>query len=1074
MKSLIKTDRYEFKKISGPENDSDTILICCSITMHEKLETSVHDLLTRISKVNKDDKSKLIIRFYFDETLEATEIFKKVKEHSDAHAYNAQFVRYRFDELIDPDTKQHYDGLDRLVCFFPMFDRDDQYRLIHVHDIRANRYQTSYMLDTCLKKVLDNDEYDVVFLHPIGYGAIYDNLFYSDILKGTAHGSLYAKETVKSNLDDIYAWMRRQLSPKGNMSDLLEIRLHVSNNTGLWKFHLLGRRLDELFINHFLIEHFQQQHNEFGVIYLTDDLSKYLNDIVMNNDIDVTAEILEETLDVKIDLSSELFSTIQQAKLKIGYFNWKKSETAYNVYLETLPKFKKSVFKMHESKRLKTPSPDWIQNLMMHETGQASYHMDTSMNLAVFKKSTEHTTIEPLKSADHMIQLLACTDQSCLFSPPLQCEPVTTGAIGLLANTEVVKRSIEFAEKYEAILETISLPTRCDRIDLVNSVSLQSNFRHRDRCQFLQDSNAECSQLIYDYSPQDDRYVFGSFLSSRIKDKTLDIDELRQAFITLVQHIAQIESAIWKDDQETTEDKEKQTDDDEDKPTEDEDKQSSDDEDKQSSDDEDKQSSDDEEAEPTAKTPKPTAKPPKPTAKTPKPPKKNLSYRPSRLLKEELIYDTRYKEFIVLVWMLSTDVDYIEFGDLIETLQMTNFLKSKYVYWCSIWRDIQSSPHLNHLDISSWECDGQINLRLLDTQLRSAPPTFDVRKLKLDHFQNQKLIGDILDRLEQYNRPLRPPAIKTRYAKTYMLYSDLAVRIERPCLSNINLMESLFLSLTKSRSTKSRAAKLSKLCLPENTKFGPKITPNVIRMVPAYNHIIQLRILAKKLSEFTPSIPKIYNYAVDAKEGTSYIVMEPLMNISTFITDDLKLQYFYFSIRRFLDLATQIGNFVHGDLRLMNLMARPNSNIDVHELEDGRYLYTKFDFTLVVTEFRFSNFQLGDLTIMPTWTLKSDKLTDLEILYNDLIREKKKHRFTFPITNPNFDQLINWHLNFLHADDVDKIISLESLESRLNQKRVIIHHKLFSGPKYKLWKYVKPTVTSICQNIYNHFKSSVL
>lgn len=193
-------------------------------------------------------------------------------------------------------------------------------------------------------------------------------------------------------------------------------------------------------------------------------------------------------------------------------------------------------------------------------------------------------------------------------------------------------------------------------------------------------------------------------------------------------------------------------------------------------------------------------------------------------------------------------------------------------------------------------------------------------------------------------------------------------------------------------------------------------TPNTILnktnlLLPNYlsENLIGL-LLYKITNRYTPSFPRILSFAVDTNAigkniknvdyyGKVLTVMEKLEPFNEKIKDFKDLLYCQFQVIQALSVAQQLCKFTHNDLHLGNILTKevPNNRpkLNIYELDNGKYLYTLFNFDTVIIDFGWSRMET-----------KNNIITPLYEIWNEYSLQDK---FNF---NPYYDVFwFLWHCN---------------------------------------------------------------
>jgi hypothetical protein len=138
--------------------------------------------------------------------------------------------------------------------------------------------------------------------------------------------------------------------------------------------------------------------------------------------------------------------------------------------------------------------------------------------------------------------------------------------------------------------------------------------------------------------------------------------------------------------------------------------------------------------------------------------------------------------------------------------------------------------------------------------------------------------------------------------------------------------------------------------------------------------------LNKILNYYTPAFPVVYDFSYG--EYKVFTEMEELTN-TNIIDNENKLLIHIFQICQGLSVAQQVCKFTHHDFHTGNVMLRKvNNKINIYELPNGKYLYTKVDFETVIIDFGFSRMETDKYVVIPKIEL-ADFLDDFE--YNPYI-----------------------------------------------------------------------------------------
>jgi len=205
-------------------------------------------------------------------------------------------------------------------------------------------------------------------------------------------------------------------------------------------------------------------------------------------------------------------------------------------------------------------------------------------------------------------------------------------------------------------------------------------------------------------------------------------------------------------------------------------------------------------------------------------------------------------------------------------------------------------------------------------------------------------------------------------------------------------------------------------------------------------------LLYNLLSSYTPSIPKIFNFAVDSRQPSQaeinmvnnqpnpdirqimqeklpplvYTSMPRYNGIIDQITNLRQFIYMQFQVCQFLNVAQELTKFVHYDLHSGNIMSERPENVgdmflNCYELDNGKFLYTYFPFSTLVIDYGYARMETPEHIISPKTDLQPgvwmdnfeyNPYTDLvEFLYDSI---GKALRAVDSATNRPFGQLPNF------------------------------------------------------------------
>lgn len=188
-------------------------------------------------------------------------------------------------------------------------------------------------------------------------------------------------------------------------------------------------------------------------------------------------------------------------------------------------------------------------------------------------------------------------------------------------------------------------------------------------------------------------------------------------------------------------------------------------------------------------------------------------------------------------------------------------------------------------------------------------------------------------------------------------------------------------------------------------------------------------LLNRTLSRYTPSFPKIYNFAIDIPDAVNnnipndpsiyntlvYTSMEKLNEINPLITDFKTFFYMLFQVCQGLSVSQKLLKFTHYDLHLNgNVLAKvlPHFKINIYELDNGQYFYTRGNFDSIISDFGFSRIETPNHIITPTSAVSNEKF-----------------KFQEPGFNPYYDLISFFYYAFNSAFRTEKFTPLSNFDS---------------------------------------------
>lgn len=128
-------------------------------------------------------------------------------------------------------------------------------------------------------------------------------------------------------------------------------------------------------------------------------------------------------------------------------------------------------------------------------------------------------------------------------------------------------------------------------------------------------------------------------------------------------------------------------------------------------------------------------------------------------------------------------------------------------------------------------------------------------------------------------------------------------------------------------------------------------------------------LLYTQLQEYTSSFIRVYGFQYDETQPSrpSYTIMETLVDYKDEIYNNIDMSYIMFGTIHALTVAQKLCRFVHNDLHCKNIMFRrlPTPSINVYQLGNGEFVYTKFDYDIVIIDYGFSRMETENEIIIP-------------------------------------------------------------------------------------------------------------
>lgn len=129
----------------------------------------------------------------------------------------------------------------------------------------------------------------------------------------------------------------------------------------------------------------------------------------------------------------------------------------------------------------------------------------------------------------------------------------------------------------------------------------------------------------------------------------------------------------------------------------------------------------------------------------------------------------------------------------------------------------------------------------------------------------------------------------------------------------------------------------------------------------APNYIIEviMALMIEKLSLYTPSFVRSYDFQYNEATRTTYTLIEKLSPLV--LMDEHQYLFVMFQLFHALNAAQRAARFTHFDLHAENVMLRPTRGLRIYPLPDGiHYLHTITDTDAVIIDFGHSRMETED------------------------------------------------------------------------------------------------------------------
>ena len=137
-------------------------------------------------------------------------------------------------------------------------------------------------------------------------------------------------------------------------------------------------------------------------------------------------------------------------------------------------------------------------------------------------------------------------------------------------------------------------------------------------------------------------------------------------------------------------------------------------------------------------------------------------------------------------------------------------------------------------------------------------------------------------------------------------------------------------------------------------------------VVWAPNYLVEgiIGILLSRMKKYTPGFMRVYGmqYNPVPPEKPLYVLAESLTMLGDHIHNTTSYLYAMFQAAQAINTAQMLARYTHHDLHANNIMARPlgRRRTRIYELGDGRYMYTRFDFDMVVIDYGLNRMETKD------------------------------------------------------------------------------------------------------------------
>jgi len=233
-------------------------------------------------------------------------------------------------------------------------------------------------------------------------------------------------------------------------------------------------------------------------------------------------------------------------------------------------------------------------------------------------------------------------------------------------------------------------------------------------------------------------------------------------------------------------------------------------------------------------------------------------------------------------------------------------------------------------------------------------------------FYDQKFVDYIIAKSKSFRRIGEQSSVGQLY-----LIDDYAVKYSNLCGSSLGFLGKLC-----------EKARLGNLIFQVPSSYDNKN----IMMAPNYitESIIGILLSSEKIRKHTAGFPRTFGFQYDAQNTEIYTIMEKLDQIKDKLFDEKNILYTIFSIAATLNTSQKLHKYTHYDLHSGNFMSRKKSGkeVYVYQLNNGKYMYTLFNYTPVLIDFGFNRMETNDIIITPNTQLQLPLFSQILSVHN--------------------------------------------------------------------------------------------